>query len=134
VRSVPDQKHLVRKPSAHQICLRAAGIGADTSSASTAQDNDGWVDRRISFRFPATAKFKQAIVEVMRFPAKADLPLALTVNGATTSTRVLELQKTERIIVPLSALTETTLTLAAERQLSSRGPGHAHAVVPHREH
>lgn len=85
-------------------------------------DNDGWVDRRIAFRFPATAKFKHAVVEVMRFPAKADLPLALTVNGSTASTRELELQKTERIMVPLSASAETTLTLAAERSYPLAAP------------
>ena len=84
-------------------------------------DNDGWVDRRIALRFPATAKFKTAIVEVMRFPAKADLPLTLTINGAG-STKLLELQKTERIRIPLSTLAETTLTLGAERSFPLAAP------------
>ena len=50
------------------------------------------------------------------------MPLALTINGSTGSTRMLELQKTERIIVPLSALEETTLKLAAERSFPLTAP------------
>jgi hypothetical protein len=85
-------------------------------------DNDGWVDRKISFRFPPTTKFRQAVVEVMRFPAKADLPLAVTINSATNSPRLLELQKTEQIVVPLSAQADTTLALAAERSFPLTAP------------
>ena len=85
-------------------------------------DNDGWVDRRIAFRFPATARFKTAVVEIVRFPAKADLPLSVAVNDTPTTTRTLELQKTERIRVPLSALAETTLTLVAEHSYPLAAP------------
>jgi hypothetical protein len=85
-------------------------------------DADGWVDRHIAFRFPATAKFKTAIVEIMRYPAKADLPIGVTVNGAPAPDRLLELQKTERILVPLSATGDTSLTLGTERNFSLAAP------------
>jgi hypothetical protein len=102
---------------AHELGDLHAVVGGQHLRRLLADQN-----RRIAFRFPATAKFKTAIVEVMRYPAKADLPLALNVNDSTASTRVLELQKTERIIVPLSALAETNLTLAAERSYPLAAP------------
>ncbi len=76
-------------------------------------DSDGWVDRHIDFSFPATTRFTQALVDLVRFPAHADLPLAVSVNGGPPATRSLELQKVERITVPLSATQATTLSLSA---------------------
>jgi hypothetical protein len=85
-------------------------------------DDDGWVDRKIEFRFPATDRFKSAIVEVMRYPAKADLPLAVSLNGTPGEPRSLELEKTERITVPLSTARETVLGLKAERSFPLAAP------------
>ena len=85
-------------------------------------DNDGWVDRRINFSFPATDRFKQADVEIVRFPAHADLPLAVSRNGGAPETRTLELEKTERIIVPLSATRAATLSLSAPRSYLLTAP------------
>ncbi|MFA5058756.1 MAG: hypothetical protein WC485_11625, partial [Opitutaceae bacterium] len=76
-------------------------------------DTDGWVDRKIDFSFPATSRFKQAYVELVRYPAKVDLPLSVSVDGAPPITRPLGLEKTERITVPLSATRATTLALSA---------------------
>ncbi len=85
-------------------------------------DNDGWVDRDISFRFPATAKFKTAIIEVMRFPAKAGLPLTTTVTGGSTDTVNLGLEKLERIRIPLSATSDTAAKLSAPRAFPLAAP------------
>jgi hypothetical protein len=78
-------------------------------------DSDGWVDRQVSFRFPATPQFHTAIVEVVRYPARSDLPLAVTVNGEAGAARTLGLDKTERIRVPLATDRDTTLELTAPR-------------------
>lgn len=56
-------------------------------------DVDGWVDRKIAFSFPATTQFKTAVVEIIRFPAKADLPLSVGINGAAQPALNLELEK-----------------------------------------
>ena len=87
-------------------------------------DQDGWVDRTASFRFPATASHKDAIIEVRRFPAKVDLPLVIQRNADAAATRLLPLETTERIVVPLSAVSPTQLQLSAERsyQLSNEDP------------
>ena len=85
-------------------------------------DNDGWVDRKIAFSFPATRQFKTAIVEVIRFPAKADLPLTVGVNGAAQPVVALGLEKTERITIPLSADQATAVTLDAPRNFALAAP------------
>jgi hypothetical protein len=85
-------------------------------------DGDGWVDRRVQFRFPATDRFKNALVEVVRFPAKADLPVSVQLGSGATETRTLQLEKTERIVIPLSASAETTAVLSAERNFPLTAP------------
>jgi hypothetical protein len=85
-------------------------------------DNDGWVDRRIAFDFPATKQFKTAIIEVIRFPAKADLPLSVGVNGTAQPVVSLGLEKTERITVALSADHATGVTLDAPRNFALAAP------------
>ena len=85
-------------------------------------DSDGWVDRKVSFSFPATSRFHTAIVEVVRFPARSDLPLALAVNGEPQPGRNLLLDKTERIRVPLAAGSATTLELSAPRDFPLAAP------------
>ena len=76
-------------------------------------DTDGWVDHRLSLRFPATDRFKEAIVEVVRFPSKQDFPLSVSVDGASARSRTLGLEQTERILIPLSARAGTTAVLSA---------------------
>ena len=85
-------------------------------------DNDGWVDRRIAFDFPATKQFKTAIIEIIRFPAKADLPLSVGVNGTAQPVVSLGLEKTERITVALSADHATGVTLDAPRNFALAAP------------
>ena len=85
-------------------------------------DNDGWVDRRIAFSFPATKQFKTALVEVVRFPAKADFPLAVAVDGTARPPLALGLEKTERIAIPLSADRATTVTLDAPANFALAAP------------
>ena len=85
-------------------------------------DNDGWVDRTISFSFPATKQFKTAIVEVVRFPAKADLPLNVSVDGTARAPLSLALEKTERIVIPLSPDRATALNLSAPRNFPLAAP------------
>lgn len=85
-------------------------------------DGDGWVDRRIRFRFPATARFKTASVQVVRFPSRPDLPLSVAVDGQSVGARTLELEKPERIDVALSAAKETILELAAPRSYPLAAP------------
>jgi hypothetical protein len=76
-------------------------------------DTDGWVDHTLSLRFPATTRFKEAIVEVVRFPTRRDFPLAVTVNGKATS-KTMALEETLRLRIPLSAVAETRSVLSAE--------------------
>ena len=87
-------------------------------------DGDGWVDRRVDFSFPATTRFRQAVLEVVRYPAHADLPLAVSVNGQAPTTHLLALQQTDRIVVPLAATGVTTVSLSAPRRypLSAADP------------
>lgn len=87
-------------------------------------DQDGWVERKADFRFPATNQHRNAIVEIMRYPSRADYPVALTVDGGTPEPRPLKLETTERIIVPLATDRETALSLAADKlhELSAADP------------
>ncbi|HEX2100289.1 MAG TPA: hypothetical protein VHF69_06490, partial [Candidatus Synoicihabitans sp.] len=84
-------------------------------------DNDGWVDRRVEMSFPATDRFQTAVVQVMRFPSPADLPLTVTVDGQS-SERALALETTETIRVPLSEARATTLSLDAPRSFPLAPP------------
>jgi hypothetical protein len=84
-------------------------------------DNDGWVDRTIRFGFPATDRFQTAIVQVVRYPAVADLPLAVELNGVS-SERMLGLEATETVRVPLSPEAGATLSLSATRSYPLAAP------------
>jgi len=77
-------------------------------------DQDGWVGRHSDFRFPATALFKSAFIDVVRFPARTDLSINMNVGGKV-STHSLELEKSERLTIPLSADSATDVSLATER-------------------
>jgi hypothetical protein len=85
-------------------------------------DNDGWVDHRINFSFPATDRFKTAYVDLVRFPAHADLPLSVSRDGGAPEIRTLGLEKTERIAVPLSAIRATALSLSVPRSYPLAAP------------
>jgi hypothetical protein len=76
-------------------------------------DSDGWVDRRIAFRFPATDRFRTAVVEVVRYPSHADLPLSIRIGDAPPQVLTLEMEKVEKVYVPLSAARDTRLELSA---------------------
>jgi hypothetical protein len=78
-------------------------------------DTDGWVDRRLEMRFPATGRFREALVQVIRYPSRDDLPMDVSVNGAPASQRLLGLEATETLRIPLSAAADTTATLLTDR-------------------
>ncbi len=84
-------------------------------------DNDGWVDRSVTLRFPATKQFKTAVIQVMRFPARADLPLEIVLNGKTEH-RELGLETVETIEVPLSEADAAMLSLVAPRNFPLTAP------------
>lgn len=86
-------------------------------------DQDGWTGREASFRFPASDKFKTATLEIVRYPARTDLPLAVTIDGRATNVE-LPLEQVYRVNVPLSATGETVLKLATDRvyELSEADP------------
>lgn len=84
-------------------------------------DTDGWVDRRVALTFPGTERFRKAFIEVVRFPARSDLPLDVSVNGAKQQ-RSLELDKTERIEVPLSDVEATQVVLSADQSYPLAAP------------
>jgi len=90
----------------------------------TGADTDGWVDGRLSLNFPATLKFKTAVVEVMRFPSPKDYPLSVSVNGGKDTTRMLGLERSERIRIPLSSISETPRGAGIGPELPPRRPGH----------
>ena len=78
-------------------------------------DPDGWVDKTLTLRLPPTTRFKTALVDVMRFPDKADLPLAVTIGSAPARVVNLGLETVERITVPLSEASNTEVALQADR-------------------
>jgi hypothetical protein len=57
----------------------------------------------------------------MRFPARADLPLQIVLNGVTSS-RDLALETTETIRVPLSSTEPAQLSLLAPRNFPLTAP------------
>jgi hypothetical protein len=85
-------------------------------------DTDGWVEGRLSLKFPPTDRFKNAIVEVMRFPAKRDFPLNIDLDDHPTTQRALHLEQTERIVIPLSSLTATKVDLSASQAFQLGAP------------
>lgn len=77
-------------------------------------DQDGWAGRETTLRLPATSAHKQAVIEVVRFPARTDLPVGVSINGRT-ETVALPLEQTRSIVVPLSATGETVVKLTTDR-------------------
>ena len=76
-------------------------------------DTDGWVEGRLSLNFPATRMFHTAIVEVVRYPSRWDYSLGVSVDGSKNAARILGLERTERIVIPLSASRATSAELSA---------------------
>lgn len=87
-------------------------------------DQDGWVASNAEFEFPATNQFRRAIIEVMRYPARTDYPVDVTVDGGESESHSLKSNQTERIVIPLSADHETMVSLASSRlyKLSDADP------------
>ncbi len=77
-------------------------------------DTDGWVDRTLSLRFPATSRFKEAIVEVVRYPSREDARLSVALDGGSERVLTLGLDRTERVRIPLSSLRDTSAVLSSE--------------------
>jgi hypothetical protein len=88
----------------------------------TGADTDGWVEGRLSLRFPATDKFRNAIIEVVRFPSKRDFPLNIDLDDHPTTQRALHLEQTERIVIPLSSLAATKADLSASQAFQLAAP------------
>ena len=86
-------------------------------------DADGWVDRRVAFRFPPTTEHTAAVIQVLRYPSLSDLPLTVTLDGVA-SPRSLALETIENVRVSLAADRDATLTLEAPRNypLSAADP------------
>ena len=76
-------------------------------------DEDGWVDKQVAFTFPATKHFKQAIVRVVRFPSRLDLPVTTTVNGKPGRTAPLPLETPYALTFPLASDQDTTVSIDA---------------------
>jgi len=85
-------------------------------------DTDGWVDKRLELRFPGTESFKEAIIQVIRYPARSDMALSLTVDGNAQPARTLGLETTETIRIPLAQGRDTTATLEAGRDYPLGAP------------
>jgi hypothetical protein len=66
-------------------------------------DTDGWVERRLTLEFPATNRFKEAVVQVVRYPSKEDLPVSVSINGAKAVIHSLQLEETETLRIPLGS-------------------------------
>ena len=78
-------------------------------------DPDGWVDKTLTLRFPPTNRFRTAVIDVIRFPDKDDLPLAVTIGSAPAKVVSLGLEAAERITIPLSAAYNTQAVLQANK-------------------
>ncbi len=85
-------------------------------------DSDGWVDKRLEFHFPASERFKEAIVEVIRFPSSWDMSLGVSQDGGSEKMRTLGLEKTERILIPLSRSHETDAALSTDESFPLAAP------------
>ncbi|HTL69045.1 MAG TPA: hypothetical protein VL200_15375 [Lacunisphaera sp.] len=87
-------------------------------------DQDGWIGEKSQLVFPATPKLHHAIIEVVRYPSRADYALDIAVNGGAAEAHPLKLDQTERITIPLSADRDTTVTLSSPRvfELSAADP------------
>ena len=87
----------------------------------TGADTDGWVEHTLSMRFPSTTRFKEAIVQVVRYPSRRDFSLKETVDGKDTS-QTMALEETLTLRIPLSALRDTSAELSADQSFPLGAP------------
>jgi hypothetical protein len=85
-------------------------------------DTDGWVDKRLTLAFPATTKFKEAIVELVRYPTKKDFPLGVSLDGGSERSQMLSLEHTEQVRIPLSSAATTSAVLSASEDFPLDSP------------
>jgi hypothetical protein len=85
-------------------------------------DTDGWVEGRLSLGFPATDRFTKAVIQVVRFPSRRDLPFKVSVNGGPATQRTLGLEQTETVEIPLSSLSETRAELTSTQAFQLQAP------------
>ena len=85
-------------------------------------DADGWVDKHLSVSFPATQRFKTAIVTLVRYPSKGDLPVTQSVSGRTDQTIVLPLEQPVKISIGLSGSHDTAVSFSATRSYPLGAP------------
>jgi hypothetical protein len=85
-------------------------------------DTDGWVDRRLDLRFPRTTRFREAVVQLVRYPSRLDFPLSVAVNGRAGPARELALEQPCSIRIPLTPSGDTTVALAAEPSFPLQAP------------
>jgi hypothetical protein len=85
-------------------------------------DTDGWVNKRLRLQFPPTERFKEALVEIVRYPSKWDLSLGVSENGGPEVSHTLELERTERIRIPLSGAHETMADLSTDQTFPLAAP------------
>jgi hypothetical protein len=84
-------------------------------------DTDGWVERYLALEFPATARFKEALVQIVRFPSKDDLPVRVSIGRAKPEVHTLGLEQTETLRIPLGAKA-VSVDLNADRVYSLEAP------------
>jgi hypothetical protein len=86
-------------------------------------DTDGWAAGQVDLNFPASDVFHRAVIQLVRYPTRADYPLRTTVNGEARETP-LQLEKSETIEVPLSSARETLASLQTSESfaLSAEDP------------
>jgi hypothetical protein len=85
-------------------------------------DTDGWVEGRLLLRFPPSERFREAVVEVVRYPSRRDYPLSVSIGGGAERQRMLGLEAVERILIPLSRSADTTATLSADQRFPLGAP------------
>jgi len=85
-------------------------------------DTDGWVEGRLALRFPATGRFKAAVVKIIRYPAKRDFPVSVAVDGGAARPLPLRLEETAAIRIPLSAAGATAATISADQSFPLGAP------------
>ncbi|WP_404421360.1 hypothetical protein [Nibricoccus sp. IMCC34717] len=75
-------------------------------------DTDGWAAGRVALTLPPSEQYKRALIQLVRYPARADYPLTITVDG-TARQVPLQLEQSETIEIPLNSAKETAATLEA---------------------
>jgi hypothetical protein len=88
----------------------------------TGSDTDGWVEHRLDLVFPATTKFKEAVVQIIRYPSPRDYPAYVQVNGGPEKAQALPLDQAETIRIPLSGVEATTAHIRSDPSFPLQAP------------